>query len=109
MVPSAWGAESYYKNWWDLNVACRALDNLVYVAAVNQVGIQEKHTFAGRTKVCGPTGEVIGQCSDDREETLLSQIDLNRIGIDRTENTVNEDLRPELYASVRNQMRREST
>ena len=39
LVPAAWRASYYFKEWWDLNLACRALDNLVYIAAVNRCGI----------------------------------------------------------------------
>ena len=28
LVPAAWRASYYFKEWWDLNLACRALDNL---------------------------------------------------------------------------------
>ena len=97
LVPAAWGSEKYYRNWWDLNVACRALDNLVYLAAVNRPGSAGGEGFAGRSKVCDPVGTVIGQCGDSSEEILYAEIDLNRIGAERADNTVLDDLRPGLY------------
>ena len=101
LVPSAWGAEKYYSNWWDLNIACRALDNLVYVAGINRTGPNGEKKFAGRSKVCDPVGTIIGQCSDDHEEILYVQIDPGRIGSERAENTVLDDLRPGLYSVAR--------
>ncbi len=96
LVPAAWGSARYYRAWWDLNIACRALDNLVYIAAVNRPE-GNGAPFAGRSKVCDPVGTVISQCGDSGEEILYAQIDLQRIGLERASNTVLDDLRPGLY------------
>lgn len=97
IVPSAWRGNSYYKNWWDLNIACRALDNLLYVAAVNQVGETGNSFFAGKTKVCDPIGTVLSELGDDEESILFTEIDLSKVKEERALNSVLEDLRCDLY------------
>ena len=75
LVPAAWRASYYFKEWWDLNLACRALDNLVYIAAVNRCGVQE-------------------------EAILYGSVDLNRIAKERDFNTVLTDRHPEDYRPI---------
>lgn len=98
VVPSAWRGIRYYTQWWDSNVACRAIDNVLYIAAINQVGNYKDSFFAGRSKVCDPTGIVIAQADEVREETLFCEIDLDRVKEVRTESTMLEDLREDLYS-----------
>lgn len=97
VVPSAWRAGDYFSRWWDLNIACRAVDNVVYVAGVNQVGPCGEEAFAGRSKACGPTGEVIAQCGDAQEALAVARIDLRRLEEARSESAMLEEMRPELY------------
>ncbi len=97
LVPSAWRGNSYYTRWWDLNAACRALDNLVYIAAVNQTGACGDEFFAGHSMLCGPTGEVIAQADESEETIVYGQVDPTRIAFERELNTVLADRRGDLY------------
>ena len=103
LAPAAWRSTAYYTQWWDLNVSCRALDNLVYVGAVNQVGpasdgkFHEPEWFAGHSRLAGPTGDVIAAAGEESEEIVYGEIDLNRVAAEREGNSVLEDKRPELY------------
>lgn len=62
-----------------------AIANGVFVAAVNRVGFesadqgQQGIEFWGSSFLCDPFGVVLSQASCDKEETLLSVIDLKRI------------------------------
>ena len=38
MVVAAWRKGDNLKEWWDVNIVCRAIDNVVFVAAVNRIG-----------------------------------------------------------------------
>lgn len=100
IVPSAWRASYYFKEWWDINLSCRALDNLLYIAAVNQCGATGKEIFAGKTQVRNPIGELLSTCNVEEEKILYQQIDLSRIKKDREFNTVLIDRHPEDYASL---------
>ncbi len=97
LVPSAWRASYYFKEWWDLNLACRALDNLVYVAAVNRCGPSGTEQFAGKTQLCSPIGEVLASCGVEEEAILYGTVDLARVERERQFNTVLTDRHPEDY------------
>ena len=63
-----------------------AIANGVYVAAVNSVGHEKLSgtpgkgiEFWGSSFLCDPFGVVIAEASDDREEIVLGEIDLQRI------------------------------
>lgn len=97
LVPSAWRGSFYYSRWWDLNIACRALDNLLYVAGINQTGSCGNEIFAGRTKLCDPVGRIIVECNTDEEKIAYGIIDLSRIDYERSMNTVLCDRQTDLY------------
>lgn len=97
LVPSAWRASHYFKEWWDLNLACRALDNLLYVAAVNRCGQSGEEIFAGKSQVISPIGEVLAAFDVEEEGILYQEIDLERVAKEREFNTVLTDRHPEDY------------
>ncbi len=97
LVPAAWRASCYFKEWWDLNLACRALDDLVYVAAVNRCGPSGEELFAGKSQIISPVGEVLDTCGISEEAILYGTIDLGRVAKEREFNTVLIDRHPEDY------------
>lgn len=97
VVPAAWRASHYFKEWWDLNLACRALDNLFYVAAVNRCGRCGEEIFAGKSQIISPIGEVLAAFSGTEEGILYQVIDLDRVAKEREFNTVLPDRHPEDY------------
>lgn len=97
LIPAAWGSDRYYTRWWDLNIACRALDNLVYTVGVNQTGVCDGKEFAGHSQICDPCGHVICISETANEEILTAEIDLDKIEEERAQNTVIQDRREELY------------
>ncbi|WP_242828692.1 carbon-nitrogen hydrolase family protein [[Clostridium] symbiosum] len=97
LVPSAWRASHYFKEWWDLNLACRAIDNLLYVAAVNRCGQSGEEIFAGKSQVISPIGEVLAAFDVEEEGILYQEIDLERVAKEREFNTVLTDRHPEDY------------
>jgi len=58
-----------------------AVANGIYVAAVNRVGLEKPDQnsdgieFWGSSFIAGPQGEIIAQCSADKEELILGTID----------------------------------
>ena len=80
-----------------MNLACRALDNLMYVAAVNMTGPTGEQYFAGKSQLCSPIGEVLCTCGVKEENILLGEIDLDCVRKEREFNTVLEDRHPEDY------------
>lgn len=97
LVPAAWRASYYFKEWWDINLSCRALDNLTYVAAINRCGPSGEEIFAGKSQLCSPLGEVMDTCGVSEEAILYGTIDLARVEKERDFNTVLIDRHPEDY------------
>ena len=97
LVPAAWRASYYFKEWWDINLCCRALDNLTYVAAINRCGPSGGEIFAGKTQLCDPLGAVMDTCGVSEEAILYGIIDLARVEKERNFNTVLIDRHPEDY------------
>lgn len=56
-----------------------AIANGVFVASVNRTGLEDKINFWGGSFVCDPFGKIIFQASNDKEEILVTSLDLNRI------------------------------
>lgn len=97
LVPAAWRGSSYFTRWWELNIPCRALDNLVYVAAVNRTGTCKDDVFAGRSMICGPDGSVLSECKGREENIIYADIDIDKVSEMRRSSTLLDDMRPDLY------------
>lgn len=97
IVPAAWRASYYFKEWWDLNLACRALDNLLYIAAVNRCGKSGEEIFAGKSQIIDPLGKVIEMANIEDEKIVYGEIDITRIYKEREFNTVLIDRHIEDY------------
>lgn len=96
-VPAAWRASHYFKEWWDINIRCRALDNLVYMLAVNRAGQSGIEIFAGKSQICNPIGEVEDTCGVQTEGILYGTIEPSRVARERKFNTVLQDRHIEDY------------
>jgi len=57
----------------DFVVPTRALENKVYYAAVNRVGVERGIKFIGRSSIVDPSGKVLA-VADDTEQMLLAEI-----------------------------------
>jgi predicted amidohydrolase len=55
--------------------ACRALENVIYFAAINRVGEERGFRFVGGSSIAGPGGETLAKASADGEEILYATID----------------------------------
>ncbi|WP_031428187.1 carbon-nitrogen hydrolase [Flavimarina sp. Hel_I_48] len=60
-----------------------AVSNGVYVAAANRIGLEkyiegtEGIQFWGSSFIAGPQGEILAQASEDQEEILMAEVDLD--------------------------------
>ncbi|RME92413.1 MAG: acyltransferase [Verrucomicrobia bacterium] len=84
-LPSEKAAEgARQREAWELIQRSHAIANGCFVAAVNRVGFEEAPgtegiEFWGGSFVAGPLGEVLARAPEDREETLLVELDWRRI------------------------------
>ncbi len=95
VIPAAWPMVRL-PHWQGLAVA-RAIENQVYVAAVNRIGNGTGLRFAGTSLLVGPYGEVITSGTQIHEDLLVGKIERDRINAVREQIKVHQDRRPELY------------
>ncbi len=78
-VPSAF-TEKTGKAHWEVLLRARAIENLCYVLAPNQVGEDYRGIKAfGHSMIIDPWGEILAQASRDREEILYAYLEKERI------------------------------
>jgi 5-aminopentanamidase len=56
-------------------IPTRAMENTVYVMAVNRVGEESGFRFIGGSSIVDPGGKRLAQAGPDFEETLYAEID----------------------------------
>ncbi|HHR5804630.1 TPA: nitrilase-related carbon-nitrogen hydrolase [Providencia alcalifaciens] len=71
--PSAWCIQD--RDMWDINTACRALENGTHLLAVNRWGHEEDLHLFGGSKIVGPRGQVLCEASCESEALLVGEID----------------------------------
>ncbi|MFA3784042.1 carbon-nitrogen hydrolase [Melioribacteraceae bacterium 4301-Me] len=73
------------KDSWITIQRSHAIANGVYVASVNRVGLEKPKNeqdgiiFWGSSFICNPQGEILAIASEDKEEILLAEVDLNQL------------------------------
>jgi len=75
-VPAQWPKPRLHP--WRTLLQARALENQLFVAAVNRVGTEGQASFFGHSMVVSPLGEIISEGSEE-EEILYADIDLEEI------------------------------
>ena len=105
VLPTNWPPESGRTS--DYVPNCRALENHVYFAAINRVGIERGVRFIGKSKICSPVGNDLACSADDDPTILIAEVDVQ---LARNKHLVFipgeyeihrfADRRPELYRSI---------
>ncbi|MDX4946549.1 nitrilase-related carbon-nitrogen hydrolase [Providencia manganoxydans] len=73
IAPSAWCIQD--RDMWDINTACRALENGCHLLAVNRWGNEGDLLLFGGSKVLGPRGQVLHEAGYDSEQLLIGEVD----------------------------------
>ncbi len=63
---------------WETAMRGHAIANSVYVMAVNRVGLEGRMNFFGQSFVSDPFGKILKRASSNKEEILLTKINLER-------------------------------
>jgi predicted amidohydrolase len=79
---------------WELRVA--AMQNGVYIAMCNRVGVEGAVTFCGDSVIVDPHGNVVAK-ADDKEVLLSAEIDLSEVEIARRNRPYLSLRRPTMY------------
>jgi len=83
--------------------AARALENTVFLAYVNLVGVENGLQFWGGSRIIAPDGSILAKAKYDEEDLVIGTIDY--ADLERAEAFVPtlRDLRPELFNFLREQ------
>ena len=79
---------------WELRIP--AMQNGVFIAMCNRVGVEGEMNFCGESIVVDPNGEVVAK-ADDRDQILYADIDFAKVGQARKNRPYLELRRPEAY------------
>lgn len=83
---------------WEILASARAIENQVYLAAVNRVGEDKGLTFCGSSRLLDPYGDVLGSASEIDEALIVGEISKERLFQVRDRMRVFQDRREELYS-----------
>ena len=100
--PSA-TVESLSRYLWELEQPAHAVANGYFIAAINRVGIEEplnSNKFYGSSYFCDPRGKIIAKASEDEDEVLVCDLDLDMIREVRNTWQFMRDRRPETYGEL---------
>lgn len=92
---------------WHLEQPAHAVANGYFVGAINRVGVEkpwESGTFYGSSYFCDPRGQFVAQASEDAEELVVADLDLDLIEKVRTTWQFFRDRRPETYDAMVQQL-----
>lgn len=89
------------RKFFEVLTTARAIENTVYLAYVNLVGVENGLQFWGGSRLVAPNGTILAQAKYDDEDLIVGNI--NYADLERTEVFVPtlRDLRPELFESLR--------
>lgn len=94
-MPSAWRAED--RDIWNLNIPQRALENTVFIAAVNRFGKEGDLYMFGNSKVSDYRGRIIAESKVEKEDIAYADIDLSALKEARLQLPYLKDRTPESY------------
>ena len=81
---------------WETLLRARAVENQMYVAACNRCGTTGEETFAGRSMIIAPDGEVLARAGE-REEAICASVEPSFVREVRSRIPVFLDRVPRLY------------
>ncbi len=88
---------------WEILLKARAIENQMYMVAVNSVGQIGNEIFGGKSMVINPWGETLIEGSAGHPSLLTTEIDLDEVQRFRKSMPVFKDRRPEVYNEHRQQ------
>lgn len=98
IAAAAWGTLDELQ--WPIHVRARALENLIFAAAVNRAGVEGNLHYIGQSMIVHPLGNILGHLDNDQEHVLVTAIDLDEVASARRRSEHWVDRRPELYQLI---------
>jgi len=89
------------RKFFEVFTVARAMENTVFLAYTNLVGIEDGLQFWGGSRITAPNGHIVTQAKYDEEDLVMGRIDYG--DLERTETFVPtlRDLRPEFFDSLK--------
>ena len=78
----------------------RAMENGVYLAPCNKVGLEGEWVFGGRSMIVSPTSEVLVEAGDEGDETIAASLERDLVFEARRNMPMFRDRRPDLYTPI---------
>ncbi|GAA3721022.1 carbon-nitrogen family hydrolase [Salinicoccus jeotgali] len=94
-VPAQW--PDARKKHWETLLSARAIENQCYIIGANTYGEMGGQTFAGRSMITDPWGEVISEAKGQSEAVVSGQIDSQEVARIRQEVPIFESRRRDMY------------
>jgi omega-amidase len=85
---------------WRALLIARAIENQAFIVAVNRVGRDPAHAYAGGSLIVAPTGEILVEGGSE-PVVLTADLDLEALRQWRAEFPALNDIRPELIGSMK--------
>jgi beta-ureidopropionase len=88
---------------WELEQRAHAVANGYFVGTINRVGKEAPWNigeFFGSSYFCNPDGRMLAKASEDRDELVVADLDLDEIQEVRTHWQFYRDRRPEMYGPL---------
>ena len=89
------------RKFFEILTAARAIENNVFLAYVNLVGIEDGLQFWGGSRIISPSGSIIAKAKYDEEDFVVGEIDLKDVRHVAAFVPTIRDLRPELYDQLK--------
>ena len=90
-------------SFFEVFTVARAIENTVFLIYVNLVGVENGLQFWGGSRIIGPNGSFLAEAKYDEEDLVVGPIDYSDLEHTETFVPTLRDLRPELFASLRDQ------
>lgn len=97
-IPQAGAVGEWPEGLYEAEVQTAAFQNGYFAALCNRVGQEPKLNFAGGSFICNPSGYIMAQAAQEKEEILYCNIDLTEVERSHARTLFLKDRRPELYA-----------
>ncbi|MGQ9722784.1 MAG: carbon-nitrogen hydrolase family protein [Candidatus Jordarchaeum sp.] len=88
------------RGYFETFISSRAMENTVFLAYVNLVGVEDGLVFWGGSRIVAPDGTIIAKAKYDEEDLITGTIDYSDLKSSRIAAPVLRDLRPELYEEL---------
>jgi predicted amidohydrolase len=92
---------SVRRSFFEILTSARALENTVYLAYVNLVGVEDGLQFWGGSRLVSPSGDALAKAKYDEEDFVICEVDFRDIRPAETFIPTLRDLRPELFDALK--------